>query len=522
MEDDPGLSFQIVELDNTAAWAAHGFEGSPPDLVTDVTLVDAWRRRWASNPDATMLLDESGTSLSGSDLEERTRVAAGRLRAAGLAPRARVLMSCGPCLELVIAHAAALRAGLTVVPVNTAFSAAELENVANAASAELLILDDPSRAPTGWPMTGPDLAALPPIDANSLADQGEEIHLRAEDPALLLYTSGTTGTPKGALLSHSNILASARALVVAWKWTPEDRLVLSLPLFHMHGLGVGVHGSLLAGASAVIVAKFSPTAVLDAARDHHATMLFGVPTMWIRLLESARVDELRSLRLCVSGSAPLASEVWLGLEERAGQKIVERYGMTETVMLTSNPYRGERRPGSVGLALPGVSVALANAGPDEVGEIVVRGPNVFLGYLDRPDSNAEAFTPDGWFRTGDLGRADADGYLSIVGRSKDLIITGGFNVYPRDVEEVISTHSDVAEVAIVGQPSREWGETVTACVVARPGTVLNIAELDELAIDHLAGYQRPRRWVIVDQLPRNALGKVVKAELAQLFESNER
>lgn len=523
----------LIEIEPSAAWAAHGLRGSADELTGDVTLVHAWRRHWAERPDDPVLIDAaSGAILDGAALEARTADAAQRFASAGLAPGDRVLMSCAPSTDLVVAHAGALRAGLTVVPVNTAFTRDELANVATAAQARLAVLDEPDRAPQGLRIYGVDLHG--PADDHGLGDgdgpadghdSGGSVpiasvaldpdHLRADDPALLLFTSGTTGSPKGALLSHANVLASAQALRIAWAWQPSDRLALCLPLFHMHGLGVGVHGTLLAGASAVIVSKFSPDAVFDAVAEYGPTMLFGVPTMWIRLLESDRVAELRSLRCCVSGSAALAPEIWHGLAERAGQEVIERYGMTETVMLTSNPLRGARRPGTVGRPLPGVRVALRAPGDDGVGEIVVRGPNVFSGYLDRPEANAEAFTSDGWFRTGDLGRVDADGYVSIVGRSKDLIITGGYNVYPRDVEEVISALSIVAEVAVIGEPSPEWGETVTACIVARSGEPVDLDTLASAVAARLAGYQRPRRYVVVDELPRNALGKVMKATLSQ-------
>jgi malonyl-CoA/methylmalonyl-CoA synthetase len=510
----------LIEVDSSAAWNSHGLHGSADALTRDLTLVHAWRRHWAERPDAAVLIDaERGTSLDGATMEARTADAACRFTSAGLTRGDRVLMSCAPSVELVIAHAGALRAGLTVVPVNTAFTRDELANVATAAEARLAVLDEPARAPNGLPICGVDLDGLG-ADLDGLGDgSGSALpvdpdDLRADDPALLLFTSGTTGRPKGALLSHANVLASAVSLRIAWAWEPSDRLVLCLPLFHMHGLGVGVHGTMLAGASAVIVSKFSPDAVFDAVAAHDANMLFGVPTMWIRLLDSDRVAELRSLRCCVSGSAALAPEVWHGLAEKAGQEVIERYGMTETVMLTSNPLHGQRRPGSVGRPLPGVRLAIESPGPDGVGEIVVRGPNVFSGYLDRPDANAEAFTGSGWFRTGDLGRVDADGYVSIVGRSKDLIITGGYNVYPLDIEEVISALGIVAEVAVIGEPSTEWGETVTACIVTRAGDDVDLDALASAVTARLAGYQRPRRYVVVDELPRNALGKVVKAELS--------
>ena len=284
------------------------------------------------------------------------------------------------------------------------------------------------------------------------------------DPALLIYTSGTTGAPKGAVLSHGNALANAAALVLAWRWSPSDRLLLALPLFHAHGLAVGLHGTLLAGASVVLQPQFEVDSVLDAAAEHDATLFFGVPTMYARLAESARVGELGSLRLCVSGSAPLPSALWEAMAQRSGQRVIERYGLTETLMNTSNPYDGERRAGTVGLPLPGVEVRLDH---DRQNEILVRGPNVFDGYWRDPDASAAAFDGEGWLRTGDLGELDGDGYLRIVGRSKELIITGGYNVHPREVEEVLVRHPSVSEVAVIGLPSDEWGEVVTAVVVPR-------------------------------------------------------
>ena len=307
----------------------------------------------------------------------------------------------------------------------------------------------------------------------------------------------------------------------------------------MHGLGVGVHGTLLAGASAVIVHPFELDSVLDTVREQQATLLFGVPTMWVRFAGSSRVGELGALRLCVSGSAPLASETWDALALKGSQRILERYGMTETVMNVSNPHDGERRAGSVGLALPGVEVRLVGAAAvddsgdgavdnpgdeadavDQAGEpreIVLRGPNVLRSYWERPDATAEAFTDDGWFRTGDLGEFDSDGYLRIVGRSKELIIAGGFNIYPREVEETLAAHPAVREAAVVGKPHAEWGETVVGFVVLEPSALKHsdavIEELFAFAAVHLAKYKRPREIHVRAELPRNALGKIVRAEL---------
>jgi malonyl-CoA/methylmalonyl-CoA synthetase len=329
------------------------------------------------------------------------------------------------------------------------------------------------------------------------------------DPALLCYTSGTTGAPKGAVLVHGNLLATVEALRLAWRWTPDDRLVLALPLFHIHGLGVGLHGTLAAGASAVLLPRFDVDAVLDAAADHDATLFFGVPTMYARLADSPRVGELARLRLCVSGSAPLPAPLWERLRTDAGQAVLERYGMTETVMNVSNPHDGERRPGAVGLPLPGVEVRLSGGNP---GEILLRGPNVFAGYWNRPDATAAAFDGEGWFRSGDIGALDDDGYLRIVGRSKELIISGGFNVYPREVEDVLRAHPGVADAAVVGAPSTEWGEAVTAFVVPA-GAAPAEEDLLAHAAAALAPYKRPRAVRFVAELPRNALGKVLKHEL---------
>jgi malonyl-CoA/methylmalonyl-CoA synthetase len=486
-----------------AAWLRHGFSGTVSDLVTAGTLPRAWVARWADAPAAAALSGPGGRWLSAAELEERTAAVAARLSAAGLRPGDRLLVSAAASVELAVAHIAALRLGLVVVPVNTAFGPNEIGAVAAAADPALAILDDPRRLP-GVPSTAADVD-LPEGPAPDLDGA------RPDDTALLVFTSGTTGRPKGVPLSHANLLATSAAIEVAWRWTPGDRLLLALPLFHIHGLGVGLHGTLLAGGSAVILPRFDTDAVLDAIAATGATLMFGVPTMWVRLAASPRVAELAALRLCVSGSAPLDASTFAALEAGIGAPVIERYGMTETGMLVSNPYDGDRRAGSVGLPLPGVEVWLQEreGAGEPAGEILVRGPNVFGGYLG--GAGSDAFTADGWFRTGDLGRADPDGYLRIVGRSKELIITGGFNVYPRDVEEVLRDHPKVADVAVVGVPDTEWGERVVACVVA--ADTADAGELMAWSAERLAPYKRPREVRFVDELPRNALGKVVRAAL---------
>jgi len=488
------------------AWRRHGFSGIASELVAAGTLPRAWAARWAGAPGAPTLAGPDGRWLSAAEVEERTGAVAARYAAAGLRPGDRLLVSATASVDLAVAHVAALRLGLVVVPVNTAFGPAEVGAVAAAADPALAVLDDPVRLP-GVPSTGVAVD-LPDGPAPDLDVAGPD------DTALLVFTSGTTGSPKGVPLSHANLLATSASIEVAWRWTPGDRLLLALPLFHVHGLGVGLHGTLLAGASAVILPRFGVDTVLDTIAASRATLMFGVPTMWVRLAASPRVSELAGLRLCVSGSAPLDPSTFGALEAGIGSPVIERYGMTETGMLVSNPYDGDRRAGSVGLALPGVEVRLEEreGAGESAGEILVRGPNVFAGYLG--GVGADAFTADAWFRTGDLGRADPDGYLRIVGRTKELIITGGFNVYPRDVEEVLRDHPGVADVAVVGVPDPEWGERVVACVVAVDNArATDATALLAWAAERLAPYKRPREVRFVDGLPRNALGKVVRAAL---------
>jgi malonyl-CoA/methylmalonyl-CoA synthetase len=479
----------------------HVPKGSTVDLAEGGTLPGAWTARWTAEPSRTTVSTMDGARISAEELADRTAQAAGRYAAAGLAPGDRVLVSALPSVDLVVAYVAALRYGLTVVPVNTAYTEVEIGRLVTEAVPGLAVLDDPARAP-GIRSTTPDLAALPrPTEAEL-----DRVHPR--DVALIVYTSGTTGRPKGAPLTHANLLAGAHAVRIAWRWTAGDRLALCLPLFHMHGLGVGLHGTLTTGAEALVLPRFDPAGVADAIREHRATLFFGVPTMYHRLAASPHLGDLRALRLAVSGSAPLPAELHEAVARGGGQRVLERYGMTETVMLVSNPYEGERRPGTVGFPLPGVELRLAER-EGGTREIEVTGPNVIGGYLNRPDANAEAFTEDGWFRTGDLGELDGDGYLRISGRAKELIITGGYNVYPREVEEVLRAHPAVADAAVVGMPSAEWGETVVAFVVSEEGE----PGLAQWCAERLASYKRPREWRRVDSIPRNALGKVLRHEL---------
>ena len=504
-------------------WREHlpaGSDFEVEDLTHGRSLPAAWAEVWGADPSAPLLYDLGAGAgarwVTAGELEERTRLAAGVLQGVGLVPGDRMLWCTGSSLDAVVANLAALRAGLLVVPANAAYTRRELAHIVTDVRPAAAVVDDPDRArAVVEAATGPltvfsvelQLVAGDPSSPGSSTGPGPGTGLDASapgDPALIGYTSGTTGAPKGAVLSHGNLLANSESVALSWRWQPDDRLVHALPIFHGHGLCVALYTSLLRGSSVVLLPRFGVEAVLDASADHSATMFFGVPTMYHRLSGSARVGELARLRLAVSGSAPLAADLHRRISELGGTVVLERYGMTETLMTISNPYDGERRPGTVGFGFPGVDVRL----DDE--EILVRGPTIFSGYWERPAATAEKLV-DGWFRTGDLAAVD-DGYVVIQGRSSDLIVSGGYNVYPAEVEDVLLRHPAVAEVAVTGTASDEWGEAVTAWVVpdGRPPTA------DELAVftaDLLAPYKRPRLLHIVDALPRNAMGKVRRVDL---------
>ena len=477
------------------------------ELTSGETLPTVWVSNWKNEPERTVIHDPSLGWITAGDLLDRSEVIARRLANVGVELGDRVLLSATSSVELVAAHAAALRLGAVVVPTNGAYRADELTHVISDARPKIAIVDRPEWSEWIQSCDSTVLVTTPSVDL----EDGPSVQLDqigARGSALIGYTSGTTGRPKGAVLSHGNLLSSVRALEIAWRWQTEDTLILALPLFHMHGLGVGLHGSLAVGARAVLLPEFEVNEVLDSIQKYEATMFFGVPTMYNRLVQSPRAPEISQLRLCVSGSAPLAAELHQRIQAVSGQRVLERYGMTETAMLVSNPYEGERRPGSVGFPLPGVEVLLKGEPP----EILVKGPNVFEGYWERPEANSQAFD-DGWFRTGDLGALDADGYLSIVGRAKELIISGGFNVYPREVEDVISQHEAIQECAVVGEPDDEWGEAVVAFVVADRDIADD--EIKNFVGDRLSHYKRPRRTYRIGALPRNALGKVQKHRLQE-------
>ena len=422
---------------------------------------------------------------------------ASALVARGVQPGDRLVVQTRKRPEVLALHLAAVRLGAVYVPLNTSYTDAEVEALVADADPALVVRDD-------------ELDAL-------LATSGDGTFANTprslDDPASMLYTSGTTGRPKGAVLTQGNLIAACRTLVDAWGFSDRDVLLHMLPLFHTHGLFVAAYCTLASGSSMVMI-DFDPSQVVRELPA--ASVVMGVPTHYTRLLaEPAFTREVaQGIRLFTSGSAPMLVSTHEAFTDRTGQVILERYGMTETCMLTSNPLHGERRPGTVGPPLPGVEVRVA-----EGDAIQVRGPNVFTGYWRRPELRATEFTDDGWFITGDLGRFDADGYLEIFGRSKDLVITGGLNVYPKEVESVIDAMPGVLESAVIGLPDPDFGEAVTAVVVPQAGATLDPDEIRRLAREQLASFKVPKAVHVVDALPRNAMGKVEKARLrAELAE----
>jgi malonyl-CoA/methylmalonyl-CoA synthetase len=468
-----------------------------------IETMEAVRRRLrAGNLPEALLGPEGGTiaGIARAELRERSGAVAGGLATAGVRAGDRVGLYAANSPEWVVAYLAGQRLGAVMVPFNPAYRSAEVEHIVGDADPVVVIADaerrelaEPLRATIG-------LEALPEGEAPPAPPLGPE------SPALIIYTSGTTGRPKGALLDHGNLLAQARGAIEAWRWTAADRLVHALPLFHLHGLGMGLHGSLLTGCEMTLMA-FEPSRVI-AELEAGGTMFFGVPAMYQRLCEQlqAKPGDLSRVRLFVSGSAPLPPELFRRCEALLGQPPVERYGITEGGIVVSNPYDGPRRPGRVGFPFAGVEVRLG-----EGDEIQLRGGQVFSGYWRNPAATEEAFE-DGWLRTGDVGEIDADGSLAIRGRIKELIISGGFNVYPREVELVLEEHPAVAEVAVVGLPSERWGEEVAAFVVARAEQPA-AEELISFAQARLARFKCPRQVRFVAELPRNAMGKVQRSLL---------
>ena len=452
--------------------------------------------------------------LTFGDVDRRSNRLASCLRARGVAPGDRVAFFLQNRPEVIDLWLAAVKSGIILVPVNVLYRERELRHILN------------DSAPTAV-VTSRDLAGYIPAgvqvwDVDELAREAEQASAdrraavcEADTPLALIYTSGTTGASKGAVLTHGNFQSNGEALARDWRFSRTDRLLCTLPLFHVHGLANAIHCWLLSGCHLRLMERFDHHQAASWFEDYLPTVFFGVPAMFIRLLElpSAQAKAIGArLRLAVSGSAPLPAEVHEKFRQLYGSVILERYGMTETLMNIGNPYDGERRPGTVGLPLPHVEVKILDESGAPVaegtsGELWVRGPNVCSGYWRRPEASAAAWK-DGWFRTGDIGVRAVDGYITLQGRRSDLIISGGFNIYPREIEELILEHPGVREAAVVGQPDSVRGEVPVAYVVAGPG-------FDEAALaahlrSQLASFKQPRAFLRIDVLPRTALGKIQK------------
>lgn len=484
--------------------------------------------------DRTLLALPDGGHWSAADIHVLSGRLANTLEALGAEPGDRIAVQVEKSATAFALYLACLRAGLVFLPLNTAYTPAEIAYFVGDASPRILVADPAREADLGEIATA-HAARLLTLDADgggTLTDAAGEqasgfpdVPRGRDDLAAILYTSGTTGRAKGAMLTHANLLSNAEALAATWRFTAEDVLLHALPIFHAHGLFVACNVTLLAGARMIFLPRFDADDVIRLLPE--ATVMMGVPTFYTRLLarDDFTAGRVRHMRLFVSGSAPLLAETHVAFEARTGHRILERYGMTETGMNTSNPYDGERRPGTVGLPLPGVEVRVTDPETGETlphgetGMVEVRGPNVFTGYWQMPEKTAEEMRPDGFFVTGDLGRFDADGYLTLVGREKDLVISGGFNVYPKEIETAIDAVPGVVESAVIGVPHPDFGEAVVAVVATgeTPDADLSEERVVGAIADELARFKQPKRVLFVEELPRNTMGKVQKAELRQRY-----
>jgi malonyl-CoA/methylmalonyl-CoA synthetase len=471
-----------------------------------------------------------GRSISYGEMIDWTGRYANALSSLGIGLGDRVAVQTGKHFECILLHLACLRTGAIYLPLNPAYTPAEVGYFVGDAEPKLFVRDaagasDPAGLPAGCRVEtiGSGGEGSLPARAKTASPRFQTVAVAGDDLAAILYTSGTTGRSKGAMITHENLRSNALALVEAWRFTASDVLLHALPIFHTHGLFVATNTVLLSGASMIFHEKFEVGALIaDMAR---ATVLMGVPTFYSRLLADDRFtrEAARPMRLFISGSAPLSAEVHRQFQARTGHAILERYGMTETNMITSNPYDGERRPGTVGFPLPGLEVRVADPetgrplAQGEVGVIELKGPNVFKGYWRMPEKTAEDFRADGFFITGDLSFVDPDGYFTISGRAKDLIISGGFNVYPAEIENALDALPEIAESAVIGLPHEDLGEAVTAIIVARKGAAIDEAALRAALEPVLARFKLPKRIVTRAELPRNAMGKVQKKALREEY-----
>lgn len=473
------------------------------------------------------IVEDGRTLLTFTDLDARTGRLAARLAALGGRTGERIVVQVEKSPENVLLYLAAQRLGMVYVPLNTAYTAGELEYFLGDAEPVIVVCRPADEAGVRALAGRARVVTLGTDATGSLLDDiPTEVAPVAErapsDLAAILYTSGTTGRSKGAMLTHGNLLSNAETLHALWRWSEEDVLIHILPIYHVHGLFVAIHGALLAGATVLFHRGFDPARVI--ADFTRGTVLMGVPTHYTRLTAAPELtpEACAHMRLFVSGSAPLLAEAHERFEAKTGHRILERYGMTETGMITSNPYDGERIAGTVGYVLPGEQIRVvgtdgATVPAGEPGILEVRGPNVFAGYWRKPEKTVEDMRPGGFFSTGDIATMAADGRVTLVGRAKDLIIAGGLNIYPKEIEEALDAMPGVEESAVIGVPHADLGEGVVAVVVPQEGAVLDPDALLAGLEAQLARFKQPRRIEVVESLPRNAMGKVQKAQLRKIY-----
>jgi malonyl-CoA/methylmalonyl-CoA synthetase len=493
------------------------------------------------NKVALEFIDQPLQRVTYAELDKLVNLTAAYLQSLRLQPGDRLALQLSKSLEFILLHLATVRLGAITLPLNLAYPPDELKYFLEDSGAKLFFALESSKEKIQAILPElPDLKECVflhptnPSEFKSLitnyqvhrgldaADERRLLdHRDTNDTAVIIYTSGTTGRPKGAEITHGNLISNLQSLHSAWGWSAEDTLLHVLPIFHVHGLFVALHGALHAGATTLLMREFDARRTLQMLADGQCSVFMAVPTIHQRLLDVPDTGQfdLSRVRLITSGSDRLPDEVFTGFQQTFGYTLLERYGMTETGMNCSNPLNGERRLGSVGLPLSDVEVRIVdpvNDQPlpnDEIGEVQLRGPNIFKGYWKQPQKTAESFSADDWFHTGDLGFLEADGYLTLCGRSKDLIISGGLNIYPPEVERVLAEHPSVAACAVIGCPDREWGERVMAVVVLNQGESVSSGELIAFCRERLAPYKSPKSIVFREDLPRNAMGKIQKAEL---------
>jgi malonyl-CoA/methylmalonyl-CoA synthetase len=510
--------------------------------MTNANLYAHLRSHFPADLDAIAVEADNGLHYSWRDIDRASAMMANLLVSLKLPSGARIAAQVDKSVEAMLLYLATLRAGYVFLPLNTAYQSAEMAYFIANAEPSVVVCGSKN---FGWVSKiafnqgtqnvftlNDDLSGSLLERAVNCADTHHCAQSQPQDIAAILYTSGTTGRSKGAMLSHGNMLSNAQVLKTYWGWQRDDVLIHALPIFHVHGLFVAIHGALLNGSKMLWFNKFDPQSVI--ACMPHATIFMGVPTLYVRMLAEPSLTPAvtRTMRLFIAGSAPLLKETFVQWQQATGHTILERYGMSETLMLTSNPYsddfryqnQSERRSNTVGFALPGVSLRVrgddgASLAVNEIGGLEVKGPNVFAGYWRMPEKTAEEFTQDGYFKTGDVGKIDERGYVHIVGRSKDLIISGGYNVYPAEIEDYINALPGVAESALVGVPHPDFGEVGIAVVIAKPGCAVSEATILAALKSQLANFKIPKRCEIVNALPRNAMGKVQKNLLREQYQA---